>query len=519
MAEANIERLIIIGLITSTEYIKEIREIYSINLIESASAKKIAEWCIEYYDTYNKAPQENIEGIYFEKIKTLPADIISDISEILSDLSDEFDKSLTDIQLLVDLSKKRFTERHLYQFQEKIQNLLLKNKIKEAQYEAENYKPLNTSKKDNELNLGDKTVLSSIDKAFSEASKPLITFPKQLGQFWNDQFVPGGFIAFLAPEKRGKTWLLLDIVNRAVEQNVPVAFFQAGDMSEGQQLRRFCIHLAKSSDKEKYCEKHFQPIRDCVHNQRDTCNKPDRECDFGVFETLTESQIRNEITMEQLKKAFQENPEYKPCWNCKEYENMRFGCVWLKEIPKTDPLNVRKAKKLFFNKYIRNQKKIMLSTFANGTLSVRMIKNKLNEWEKLFGFIPKIIVVDYADLLVPSTHQEFRHQQNEIWKELRNLSQEPRGGNLPLVITPTQADADSYESGLLKLKNFSEDKRKFAHVTAFYGLNQDPKGREKQIGIMRINSLLLREDEFDVTSVCYILQNLKRGQPILASYF
>ena len=51
----------------------------------------------------------------------------------------------------------------------------------------------------------------------------------------------------------------------------------------------------------------------------------------------------------------------------------------------------------------------------------------------------------------------------------------------PLVVTATQADANSYDRTSLKMSNFSEDKRKLAHVTAMYGLNQDPAGREKGI--------------------------------------
>ena len=52
-----------------------------------------------------------------------------------------------------------------------------------------------------------------------------------------------------------------------------------------------------------------------------------------------------------------------------------------------------------------------------------------------------------------------------------------------------------------------------------YGLNQDKKGREKEIGITRINKLVVREEEFNLSSFVYVLQNLRRGQPCLASYF
>jgi len=116
---------------------------------------------------------------------------------------------------------------------------------------------------------------------------------------------------------------------------------------------------------------------------------------------------------------------------------------------------------------------------------------------------------------VPETRTEFRHQVDEIWKGLRNLSQERHC----LVITATQADARSYEQNRLKVSNFSEDKRKNAHVTAMYGLNQDPKDREKQLGWMRINEIVIREGDFSSSNEVYVLQNLKRGRPFLGSFW
>ena len=87
------------------------------------------------------------------------------------------------------------------------------------------------------------------------------------------------------------------------------------------------------------------------------------------------------------------------------------------------------------------------------------------------------------------------------------------------LVTVTQADAASYEQDKLKLKNFSEDKRKYAHVTAMYALNQDKTGREKKLGIVRIGELVVREDDFDVSREVYLLQSLKTGQPFLASFW
>jgi len=518
--QQNIERLIIIGMISSTDFLKEIHEIYSVNLIESVSAKRIATWCIEYFDQYNRAPDQDIEGIYFEKIKNLPKDLVEDISGILSDLSEEATDTPADLTYLIDQTRQRFTERHLFLHQEKIQNLLLKGRVKEAAILAVSFKPLTTTK-DNSICFADEETLEVVEKAFTEASEPLLHFPKQLGKFLDHFFIPASLIGIMGASKRGKTFLLLFIAELALLMGKTVAFFQAGDMSENQQVRRFCIFAAKRSDKAKYCEEHFQPMRDCVHNQRDTCNKKERECSFGVFESFTEPQIRDEITIDQLKEAYNENPTYLPCWNCSEYQDNKWGAVWIKKIPKAKPIEVKEAKKIFKEHYIDRKKQLRLSSHPNGTLTKKGIDTKLDYWEKKYNFIPEIILIDYAELLEVEEKMEERSKQNTIWKQLRNLSQTPRGEQkiLPCVIAPTQTDANSYEVNLLRRKNFSEDKRKYDHCTVMIGLNGDPKGREKAIGIMRFNIILARDEDFDENQVCYVLQNLRRGQPILSSYF
>ena len=98
--------------------------------------------------------------------------------------------------------------------------------------------------------------------------------------------------------------------------------------------------------------------------------------------------------------------------------------------------------------------------------------------------------------------------------DLRALSQSRNA----LLITATQTDSQSYEQDTLSRKNFSEDKRKYAHVTAMYGLNQDPKEREKKLGVMRINEIVIREGDFDTTSCVTVLQSLNLGRPFLGSY-
>ena len=187
----------------------------------------------------------------------------------------------------------------------------------------------------------------------------------------------------------------------------------------------------------------------------------------------------------------------------------------MKKVNTGVPLTAKSAKRAIRKNFIENNQRFKLSSHANRTLTVTEIESILTRWEKEENFIADVIIVDYADIMAPEIGADFRHQENDKWMRLRGLSQKKHA----LVVTVTQTDASSYEQDTLSLRNFSEDKRKFAHVTAMYGLNQDTNGREKAIGIMRINEIVVREDAFSKDTQVRVLQNLKRGQPCLESFW
>ena len=512
----NLERRIIIGLITSTEFLQQIHSVWNANLLESQMAKRLAGWCTDYFEKYHKAPGRNIEGIYLEKLKAgLPKDIAEEIEEdILPGLSEEYEQEQFNLSYLLDQTRVFLKERNLIHHAERIQELLDTGELLEAEKLALDYKPV-VSGGGADIDLSNATVLQRVDKAFSEAAKPVVRFPGALGIFWNSQLVRGGFVALMASDKRGKSYWLLEIAIRGRKQGSQVAFFQAGDMTEGQQLKRICVYLTKRSDMKKYSGEMWQPVKDCVRNQLDVCDKECRECDFGVFENRTEKEVREQITLTELKRLLKDNPDYHPCYNCEEYDHLPIGSGWIERVDTGEPLTVEEAKEAVEAFFIQNKRRFKLSTHANGTLTIKEIKALLDVWEREDGFVPDIIAIDYADLLVPESRTEFRHQVDEIWKGLRNLSQERHC----LVVTATQADAKSYEQNRLKVSNFSEDKRKNSHVTAMYGLNQDPQDREKQLGWMRINEIVIREGDFSNSNEVYVLQNLRRGRPFLGSFW
>jgi len=122
--------------------------------------------------------------------------------------------------------------------------------------------------------------------------------------------------------------------------------------------------------------------------------------------------------------------------------------------------------------------------------------------------------VDYADILAPMQGTgDTRDQINATWKALRQLSQKYHC----LVVTATQSDADSYDVATITRRNFSEDKRKHAHVTGMVAINQTET--ERSNGLIRLNWVLARDLEFNESTSVYCAGCLAAGNPIVLSCF
>ena len=512
-----IERNIVTGLIVSTEYVREIHKIWNTEYLESSTARLLASWCIEHFEAYNQAPGKDIEGIYTQKLKdgSVQQEDADSIERILSGLSEEYSREHFNVPYLIDQTKLHFQEQKIKKFVKDVRTELLSGSITEAERLACSYLPI-VSEDYKSINPF-KVSAERVKKAFEDREKPLIEFPtnkpemKALGEFWNEQFTRDSFVAIMGSEKKGKTFMMMEIAMRGMSSGCHVALFQAGDMTEDQQLMRFWIYLAKKSNKKKYCVGMWLPELDCKLNQFDNCPNPDfREKEHkSIFKGV--ENVDKEISENFLIKCFQENPNYKACCGCKSFQ----GTVWLKRQESVNPLTWKEAYKGAHHWQHEHRKEFKLCTYSNETLSIMEIKSLLGLWERSEGFVPDVIIVDYADILASDPdckRLDFRHQQNKIWQRLRALSQDRHC----CVVTATQAAASSYGKYSLKETDFSETKTKYAHVTAIYGLNQKPE--EKKIGLMRLNAIMVRDEGFVISDHITILQRLQIGRPFLGSY-
>ena len=96
--------------------------------------------------------------------------------------------------------------------------------------------------------------------------------------------------------------------------------------------------------------------------------------------------------------------------------------------------------------------RLVIKEYPTGGASVVTIRNHI---EKLMlkGFLPSIIIIDYADVMKSTrAYDSLRHELKLIYTELRNLAVDL---NVP-IWTASQANKDSAKSDIVGLENMSE---------------------------------------------------------------
>lgn len=512
----SVEKAITTGMVVSTQYLKDVRAIYAPDLLAIPYARIVAQWCLDYYERYAEAPGRYIGDIFESHRRNgLAADQAELIEDFLAGLSDEYEHAEAgkfNAAYLLDQTELRFEARNQELLIQDIKALHAKGDFRAAEELLTGYKRISRPTSDGCEPLSDMAV---IQRAFDEDdSRILFRLPGALGELVGP-VEREDFIGILGPEKRGKSWRLLDIAIRALRVGCNVAYFDAGDMSEDQIVRR--LHTRVSGLSPKYWGRSLRPIIDCAHNQNDRCRRRERKCRRGC----TEERVDEAGRTVYKRLAFKDVLGYATCTACAKDNNPNewqfWGSVWYEEVD-TERLSWQKAYELGKRIADRSRKRFKLSCHANSTLSVAGMRAQLDRWQSEDGFVADVVLADYFDIFDEEPGTKSRDNQARLihdvrWRAGRRLTQEMHCA----LITATQADASSYDQKSLKLKNFSESKTKYAHVTKFWALNQTAD--EKRDGIMRMATLIAREDNFDIIREVAIGQDLRHGQPYLFSYW
>ncbi len=122
--------------------------------------------------------------------------------------------------------------------------------------------------------------------------------------------------------------------------------------------------------------------------------------------------------------------------------------------------------------------RLIIKEYPTGSASAITVRNHV---EKLMlkGFVPSIIIIDYADIMRSTkSYDSLRHELKLIYEELRNLAMDL---NIP-VWTASQANRDSAKSDIVGLENMSEAYGKAMVADVVVSLSRKPTEKATSAG-------------------------------------
>jgi hypothetical protein len=197
------ERALLINLITSDKYCKNILPRTTPRLLKAENAKISLKWIKSYYERYKKAPSSNLKLLYTEHTERESEAVKESISEYLSQLVEEFeDRDETNTDYEIDNAKKYLKHREIEVSSKEALAYLEKGKLDRAGDVLSGY---SRSKE----TFGD--IVSNIEESAVSSSKLIkenIAEPKVIIDPW---LTDGNISMLYAPRGIGKTWLALTI--------------------------------------------------------------------------------------------------------------------------------------------------------------------------------------------------------------------------------------------------------------------------------------------------------------------
>lgn len=446
-----LERSVVLHSITSTEYLSRVCRMVSPEYFKAPFSKTVYSWASEYYEQFKKAPGRDIQELYILHKTRLNSEENDLISVFLSSLNDEYDNNVDNIGFLVKQTEDWASFRALEIARDKINLSLESRDFFSGEQAIAEFKKVKEFSHTSVNALSDK---QAIAKAFTSDEQFLFRFQGDVGRLIGD-FNRTDFVGFLGFLKSGKSFVLKDcaVEGQKAGHNVLLVNFE---MPEEQVLKRI-----------------WQPM----------LGKPLKS--------------RN-VKLPYFYKDNEDDEKY----------HIGFDSEYLEGLDPDVEMIDRVVKD--YTKY-HPSGSIRVACFPSMSTTVDDLKTYVKNLAFYEGYVPDIIVIDYADLMLSKVKGEKRHQLSEIWASLRGWA---LADNI-CIITASQAGRSASNSDATE-ENIAEDISKMAHVTKMVAINSTKE--ERSDGIRRMAMLATRDEEAIYDQV-YVLTCLEMGMFFVDSKF
>jgi len=518
--DSSVERRILIASIVSDSYCSLVfRNRKQISaLLPSESSRRVFDWALKFYDDYGCAVRGSLRNVFDDESKEMANELSDDIEDILIGISKQYSDEDFNHEYEFEQTRKYVDERHLESTLKETQALLDLGRVEEAQEMKIGFQPIDWNDGGREFDAFKDVNL--MDKAINETVVPLLNLKGGLGQLLNKEITRDSYTCFIAAEKSGKSWLLMEIFMRAIDAGLQIAWFGAGDQTDTQMTQRFLQMASKQPIDKDYCGTRLIPKLDCARNQDGSCS---HSCSESIFIEDGETGETERLVYEDLEE------DYTTCTACIDdkklserigkgfkgaiwYEPKVFGKEFCDEIVGLDVEDAQKA----VRKMLRRSKKSQYRQYdyATGTLTIHEMDRVLIEDKKKTGFHPDIILCDYSDILDKEpgvSGDSERMVYDARYRAGRRLAQDWNAAH----ITASQGNAVSYKKLALTRGSFNGDKRLLSHATCVGSINKSAV--DNDVGCARVGKILSRNSP-PTQSQAVLLQDFASGQPIIDSY-
>ena len=329
---------VMIGLITDTVVCSRISTIWTTEgLFDDPDMNLIARWCLKYMEEYRKPPRDAIKQVFksWASGKNVSEDRAIVVERKLIELSAASKINTPDTNFALDAAERVFNRVQLEREWDRAETDLETGDPKRA---IERMQSLNRIELRSGRLIKPAEEFTPWREAFDpDVSRPLLSYPGSLDEFLGKSMVRDGFVSFMAPDKSFKSIYLLDAAFRGVGNRKRVAFFEAGDLSQKQVIRRISLRAV---------------------------GRPMYPGQWSVPITVSSTGAVTG-TLKETTKIMRAGEAYRA-----------------------------------FQKLSRKTDFFRLSCHPNNSLTVAGIESIIRNWVRE-GWVPDIVIIDYADILAP----------------------------------------------------------------------------------------------------------------------
>lgn len=255
------------------------------------------------------------------------------------------------------------------------------------------------------------------------------------------------FLLMIAPAKKGKSWWLIQVGRSGIQYRHKVL--------------HITLELSEDKTSKRYIQCLFGLTADQTRQVKTTLFQRDRDTGSTRLDVMN----------------FERNSVYA------ERKDIQEKLLWM------------------------SRAELLIKEYPTGTLSTEHLMLYLESLKRERGFIPDVLIIDYADLMKIDA-QSLRIDTGRLYKELRGIS-----GLGYAMVSASQGNRDSANAKLVDTTNVAEDWSKIGTVDGILTYNQTAE--ERRLGLARIFVAGGRDADDRFTTL--ISQSYETGQFCLDS--